>query len=290
MVIADLAAGLPGDIALLAPDRAPLSYAGLALQVDRTRATLRRLGLAPHHCVAVVLPNGPELATSFLSISSAAGFAPLNPSYSVTEFRFYLEDLGAAALLTIPGFCPAVEEAALSLKIPLLSLTPDTAAPAGTFDIEGERLKSSEMPESGREFALMLHSSGTTARPKLVGLTHQNLRASAQAIARTLRLAPSDRGLNIMPLFHIHGLVGSLLSSLSAGASVYCSPGFNALSFAGWMRDCDPTWYTAVPSMHQALLSRTSKPSRPLRFIRSSPPTCTPASGRRWRLGSSARF
>jgi acyl-CoA synthetase (AMP-forming)/AMP-acid ligase II len=78
-----------------------------------------------------------------------------------------------------------------------------------------------------------------------------------------------------MPLFHIHGLIGATLSSLAAGASIVCTPGFDARSFFEWMETYRPTWYTAVPTMHQAILERADKNRGiikrcPLRFIRSS--------------------
>jgi acyl-CoA synthetase (AMP-forming)/AMP-acid ligase II len=122
---------------------------------------------------------------------------------------------------------------------------------------------------------MLLHTSGTTARPKVVPLSQRNLCASAQHIARTLALAPGDCGLNIMPLFHIHGLVAGVLAPLAAGSQVFCSPGFNALRFFGWMEQARPTWYSAVPTMHQAIVARASKNAEiirrhPLRFIRSS--------------------
>ncbi|HKQ96105.1 MAG TPA: AMP-binding protein, partial [Aestuariivirgaceae bacterium] len=129
---------------------------------------------------------------------------------------------------------------------------------------------------------LVLHTSGTTSRPKIVPLSHGNLIASAEHIVRTLALKPQDRCLNIMPLFHIHGLVAAILSSVAAGGSVFCTPGFNALKFFGWLEEAHPTWYTAVPTMHQAILSRAERnvetiARHPLRFIRSSsaslPPT-----------------
>ncbi|HYO83618.1 MAG TPA: AMP-binding protein [Bryobacteraceae bacterium] len=272
-----IANGAAADLALLAHERPPMTYSGLRLQVDRTRAVLQRLGFRQEDRIAVVLPNGPELAAAFLSISAASGVAPLNPNYSVDEFRFYLGDLGAAALATVPGFCPAAEKAAQSLGIRLLGLRASSTAPAGTFSVEADqqaRVTNQPRAEERGRLALLLHSSGTTARPKLVGLKHENLCASAGSVAATLRLTPDDRTLNIMPLFHIHGLVGVLLSSLSAGASVYCSPGFNALQFGRWMRDAQPSWYSAVPSMHQALLLRAGEieryMARPLRLIRSS--------------------
>src|SRR5262249_49120362 len=125
------------------------------------------------------------------------------------------------------------------------------------------------------DIALVLHTSGTTSRPKLVPLSHRNLLASAANIRASLQLSPQDCCLNIMPLFHIHGLIGGLLSSLSSGASGVCPPGFFAPEFFGWLADFHPTWYTAVPTMHQSILLRAPKNrdviarSR-LRFIRSS--------------------
>jgi acyl-CoA synthetase (AMP-forming)/AMP-acid ligase II len=131
------------------------------------------------------------------------------------------------------------------------------------------------------DIALVLHTSGTTSRPKLVPLTHANVCASARHIKESLALTPADRCLNIMPLFHIHGLMAAVLASLDAGASLFCSPGFNALKFFGWLGEADPTWYTGVPTMHQAILDRAQRnrdaiaKSR-LRFVRSSSASLPP--------------
>ncbi len=118
----------------------------------------------------------------------------------------------------------------------------------------------------------MLHTSGTTARPKCVSLTHRRLCLSAENVARSLELTADDRCLNVMPLFHIHGLVAALLSSLSAGSSIVCAPGFHAPSFHTWLSELEPTWYTAVPAMHQAVVARKPDEAGPtsLRFVRSS--------------------
>jgi acyl-CoA synthetase (AMP-forming)/AMP-acid ligase II len=127
----------------------------------------------------------------------------------------------------------------------------------------------------------MLHTSGTTSRPKLVPLTHRNLCASARNIAATLSLGPADRILHVMPLFHIHGLVAGLLAPLLSGGSVFCTSGFNALKFFAWMDEARPTWYSAVPTMHQAILARAGRNREvisrsPLRFIRSSSASLPP--------------
>src|SRR5208283_544566 len=109
------------------------------------------------------------------------------------------------------------------------------------------------------DIALILHTSGTTSRPKMVPLSQINVTASAYHIGQSLSLTPADVCLNIMPLFHIHGLIAATLSSLAAGASVVCTPGFNALKFFSWFEEIDPTWYTAVPTMHQAILARAER-------------------------------
>jgi acyl-CoA synthetase (AMP-forming)/AMP-acid ligase II len=106
-------------------------------------------------------------------------------------------------------------------------------------------------------------------------MTQANLAAYARHIGATLELGADDRCLNIMPLFHIHGLIAAVLSSLAAGGGIFCTPGFNALRFFGWMGEARPTWVTAVPTMHQAILARATRNREtiatvPLRFIRSS--------------------
>ena len=121
----------------------------------------------------------------------------------------------------------------------------------------------------------MLHTSGTTSRPKLVPLTQANICRSGYNISLTLALTEKDRCLNVMPLFHIHGLIGAVVASVTAGARVVCTPGFDAESFFDWLNDFHPTWYTAVPTIHQAVLARASAhreiiARRPMRLIRSS--------------------
>jgi acyl-CoA synthetase (AMP-forming)/AMP-acid ligase II len=132
------------------------------------------------------------------------------------------------------------------------------------------------------DVALVLHTSGTTARPKIVPLSHANLTASAANIGRTLALGSDDVCLNVMPLFHIHGLVAAVLASLAAGGCVVCTPGLSGFRFFTWLREVRPTWYTAVPTMHQSLLQVAPRfkdviAEGRLRFIRSSSASLPPA-------------
>lgn len=261
--------------ALLAPDRAPLTYAHLNRLVAERRSELQSLGYGSAHRIAIVLPNGPEMAAAFLTVASLATAAPLNPTFNSAEFEFYLSDLEASALLLLSGDESPARAVALARGIPLLELTVNPDQAAGAFALSGEPPLQPCPPDSPDDIALILHTSGTTSRPKMVPLTRRNLLASADSIRRTLRLTPADRCLNVMPLFHIHGLVAALLASLSAGASVVCTSGFDAPRFFAQLDAFAPTWYTAVPTMHQSILSRAEAHpdalarSR-LRLIRSS--------------------
>jgi acyl-CoA synthetase (AMP-forming)/AMP-acid ligase II len=274
-----LSAGEDSAPALIEPAGPTITYAQLREQVAHLAGQLNALGIGRNDRVAIVLSNGPEAAVSFLAVAACATAAPLNRSYRVDEFRFYMDDLGAKALITSPA----------------LPLAPYIAGPdVLRLALEG-RLGSYSLQKDGQDVtpvtptyaepddvALVLHTSGTTARPKIVPLRQRNLIVSAGNIRESLALTPADRCLNVMPLFHIHGLMAALLASLSAGASVVTSPGFDAFRFFGWLEETQPTWYTAVPTMHQLVLSRAGRQKETvdrarLRFIRSSsaslPPT-----------------
>ena len=250
-----LAAGASDRAALLAPGREPLSFAALeALLVEATGA-LAAFGVRAGDRVALVTSNGPEAATAFLSIACVATCAPLNPAYRASELDWYLGDLRARAVVVAAALDSPVREVAARRGIPVIELAGDGRA-AGAFRLRGVPDPVRAAAPHGDDVALVLHTSGTTGRPKLVPLSHRNLVASARRIARHLRLGPDDRCLNVMPLFHIHGLVGALLSSLSAGASVACTAGLDAPAFFDHLRTLGASWYTAVPTMHQAVLAR----------------------------------
>jgi len=282
-IIETIAAGADGAPAVVAPGRSALTHGGLRHRMLAVARQLHDLGLGRGDRIAIVLANGPEMATAFLAVAVAATTAPLNPAYREEELDFYLSDIGAKAILVADGETGPALAAASRRGIAVLRLMADEDGPAGSFAIAGEPLGAPAEPalaEAG-DVALLLHTSGTTSRPKLVPLTHANLAASAAHIGRTLRLTADDRCLNVMPLFHIHGLVAAVLASLAAGGSVFCTPGFNALVFLRWLNEAKPTWYTAVPTMHQAILARTARNrdaagQARLRFIRSSSSSLPP--------------
>jgi acyl-CoA synthetase (AMP-forming)/AMP-acid ligase II len=281
-----LSTGNDSAPALLAPGRASLSYAEFRDHVAKTVRALNAFGVGRNDPVAIVLPNGPEMASAFVAIAAGATTAPLNPAYRHDEFRFYLGDLNARLLIVAEGAETPALDVAKELGIPVATLSFDPTAPAGLFELRANGTGDPTDPDQGgnartEDIALILHTSGTTSRPKLVPLTQLNICSSAANIAESLALRADDACLNIMPLFHIHGLIAAVLSSLGVGASITCTPGFNALQFFSQLREHQPTWYTAVPTMHQAILSRAGRnrqtiESVRLKFIRSSSASLPP--------------
>ena len=281
-----LAAGADAAPAISAPARNPLSFGALRTLIDTTLATLNGLGIGRNDRVAIVLANGPEMATCFMACASGVASAPLNPAYRADEFEFYLSDLNAKALIVERDSTSPAIAVAQKLGVRLIDLVVPEGAPAGQFSLQprdgagGTATAIGGHAEPG-DVSMVLHTSGTTSRPKIVPLSQGNLAASATHIKRTLQFSATDCGLNIMPLFHIHGLIAGVLSPLAAGSQVFCTPGFNALKFFAWMDEAKPSWYTAVPTMHQAIVGRASKnldviARHPLRFLRSSSSSMPP--------------
>ncbi len=268
----------PEKTALIGIKRRPLSYQGLIKQIDYIGYILQQHVVNPKAPVSVVLPNGPEMAVSFLGVASNAICAPLNPNYRVEEYTYFLSDLKPKALITLSGTHNQAIDVANNLGIEIIYLSPSKKN-AGVFtldniEVNNERLVDNVSPSS-QDTALILHTSGTTSRPKMVPLSHGNLCKSAENIKNTLKLTNEDCCLNVMPLFHIHGLIGALLASISAGSSIICTPNYSSTEFFNWVSHFKPSWYSAVPTIHQSVLERSKHHSKitsnhSIRFIRSS--------------------
>jgi len=273
----------PGRNAILASGCAPVTYGALRARVNDAVRGLRSFGVGPSDRVAVVLPNGPETAVAMIAVAAGAVCVPLNPGYTAHEWERYFGDLRISALLTRADLDSASRGLAHAIGIPVIDLTPRPSEGAGAFSLVG--------PETGRivagEFAsstgdaFILMTSGSTSRPKMVPLTHAAVCRSAYNVGATLALGPRDRLLNVLPLFHVHGLVSGVLAALAAGSSVVCTTGFDASAFLGWLKEFRPTWYTAVPAIHHAVLSaagvnKRSARQSSLRVIRSASSSLPP--------------
>ena len=257
-----------------------LSYGEFKIFNEKISRQLAATNVKNSDRAAIVLPNGPLMASSFLSISSYMSAAPLNPSYKQEEFEFYLDDLKPKFLLVEPNSKSLAVIAAKNLNIPVFEMKISDNQPLGTFELF-DKETDYKNPNDYDE-ALVLHTSGTTSRPKIVPLSNLNIFTSAVNISKSLKLTADDHCLNIMPLFHIHGLIAILSASAKVGASVCASNGFNALKFLDLAETQNITWYSGVPTMHQAILLRAQKNSDKakklnLRFIRSSSASLPPA-------------
>jgi acyl-CoA synthetase (AMP-forming)/AMP-acid ligase II len=247
----------PDDaVALIEPAaETRLTYGELRAEIDRLGRTLVTRGVSPGDVVAFSMANGPEIVTTFLAVVAAgAAAAPLNPGYTASEFAFYLDDLQPRIVIGRGDDAPELPGA-----VDLAELAGETAADLPAPDADA--------------VALLLHTSGTTARPKQVPIRQRNLRASAGTVAATYGLGAGDVSHCVMPLFHVHGLVASTLATLVSGGTVICPRRFSANAFWNDGAAHGATWYSAVPTIHHILVTReregADRPEHGLRFARS---------------------
>jgi acyl-CoA synthetase (AMP-forming)/AMP-acid ligase II len=246
-----------------------VTYDSLRYQVLAMAKALASAGIRRGDTVAIALPNGLPAIVSFLAASIAGTSAPLNLAYPYEEFLFFLGDTNARILLCPPVGAEFARSAAADKKIPALSVEMSdrgvhlAAPPAAAVSFTEPKAD---------DIALVLHTSGSTGRPKRVPLRHFNLAVSSANVANTYELSQQDVSLCIMPLFHVHGLIASLMATLLSGGTVVVPTKFNALSFWRTVHEHQVTWYSGVPTMHQLLLARAHhKPAEAasVRFIRS---------------------
>ncbi|MGA7733629.1 MAG: FkbM family methyltransferase [Chloroflexia bacterium] len=267
----------PDAIAFAAPGRKPLTYKRLEAHLAYVVTALNNRGIETSDRVALVLPNAVETGVTALAVAAGAGCAPLNPAYTREELEFYIGDLKPKAVVVQAGWLTPAIDVARDMGIQVIELLPDPNGPAGLFTISGVENAGGGQPHfsNPEDVAFVLHTSGTTSRPKIVPLTHVNICSSAVNTKIAFELTCNDRCLNVMPLFHVHGLISATLASLAAGGSAFCTGGYNPDSFFSWVAESKSTWYTASPTIHQSILSMAPDHLEtitqfPLRFIRSS--------------------
>ena len=232
---------------------------------------LASLGIQKGDRVATFLPNGLPTIVSFLAASIAGTAAPLNPGYREEEVSFYLEDTGAKLLLCPPdGAAEARAGGAVARRSRLFARNGQHRVTCGSPARPAER------PPPRRRRTMSRWCCTPAAAPDAPSACRSCIETSPLPRTTswpTTALSPDDVSLCVMPLFHVHGLVASTLSTLLSGGAVAVPGKFNALSFWRTVRDTNATWYSAVPTIHNLLLSRAGD-ERPagaegLRFIRS---------------------
>ncbi|MCY4654720.1 MAG: acyl--CoA ligase [Dehalococcoidia bacterium] len=265
---------------VLIPDGPTITYGALRDEVERIAETLAS-AIGPQQAVSIVLPNGLEFMVVFLAVARTGAIAaPLNSAYTLDEFTFFIEDAESRLVILPEGDHPG-RDAARQLGIPTLDVS---LADNGRVRLSRDGFELTERKDtsgpSPDDVALFLHTSGTTSRPKGVPLTHANLLASLKNIGDTYALTPDDIAMVVMPLFHVHGLIGVALSTLSTGGSIVVPSRFSASRFWHEQSSTGATWYSAVPTIHQILLMRADDDDAPyesFRFIRSCSAALAPS-------------
>ncbi|GAB4858267.1 Probable CoA ligase ccl9 [Ancistrocladus abbreviatus] len=265
-----------------------LSYARLHDLIEQAASRLLAAGVHPSDVVALTFPNTVEFVIMFLAVIRVKAIAaPLNPAYTAEEFEFYLSDSESKLLLTSQDGNKPAQAAASKLNIPHAAASlPQANSEIQLYLTKSESNSANSLPEVVNEpadIALFLHTSGTTSRPKGVPLSQQNLVSSVQNIKSVYKLTESDSTVIVLPLFHVHGLIAGLLSSLGAGGAVTLPAAgrYSASTFWSDMKEYNATWYTAVPTIHQIILDRhLANPEADypkLRFIRSCSASLAPS-------------
>ncbi|HEY5986269.1 MAG TPA: AMP-binding protein [Streptosporangiaceae bacterium] len=258
------------SLALICPDDGTVvSHGELASAVYHLARVLTGLGVAHGDRVVMVLPNGPEFVELILAVAAIGGMAaPLNPGYTEAEYTFYLGDLKPSLLLVQAGRGAVVRRAAGERTI--VDVAAQRPGPPRLSVVHtGAQAPRSFTPGSPEDVALLLHTSGTTRRPKQVPLLHRNLMASARAIGAHYQLGDTDVSYCAMPLFHVHGLVASALAQLVVGGAVVTPRRLTPRRYWQQATAHGVTWVSASPTMHQELVEHGAAPARSFRFVRS---------------------
>ena len=269
----------PDALAILAPGRSPLTYRGLTQRIDNAIDALAAAGVGRGDRVALAVPNGPEMAVALIAVMGCAECAPLSPLLDEAAYLVALRTLHVDVIVVPEGGDTPVVRAAQALTLPVIRLAVLPHEPAGSFCLIASLSRPRAVvavPELG-DVALVLQTSGTTAQPKVVPITHGNLAAGALARARHVRHTSVDRCLCVAPLYSGMAIRRCLVPVLVSGGSVVCAPGYDANLFFAWLDEFEPTFYMAVPAFHRAVLDeyerRGGTPPPTLRFIGSESAT-----------------
>ncbi|CAN6674838.1 oxalate--CoA ligase [Trichomonascus vanleenenianus] len=275
--------------AVSAPDTGvQLSFGEYLRAVQSFQRNLSGLGLPKNAAVSLALVNGLEFAVAFVAIAFSSYIAaPLNPAYKVSEFEFYIEDIKSAVVFVPEGAVAknhAAVQAARNQGAGIVEV--GWSGLEATFRLvePGKQVNTARgtstvpPPPKPDQTAFVLHTSGTTGRPKAVPLTHLNMATTVRNIINTYKLSPADTSYLVMPLFHVHGLLCGFLAALGAGGAVVVPPRFSAHAFWPDFIRYGCNWYTAVPTIHQILLKSPLPPKMPqIRFIRSCSSALAPS-------------
>lgn len=256
-----------GDaVALLSLEQGEYTFQELDARILTLAGRLRARGVDRSARLAIVMPNGPDMSVALLAVCSTCTAVPLNPVFTREEYLASFVHAGVRLLLADTQACEAAVAAARELGLPVIS-SQELLHEDGSVPVEAGRPRPDDV-------AMVLMTSGTTGKGKLVPLTHRNLCTGAADVIRSVDLSSGDRVLSMWEQHHIGGIVDLLLAPLMAGGSVVVAGGFDASGFFGLLARFQPTWFQGVPATlrelyHQSQVSGASPRGSSLRFLRS---------------------
>jgi len=259
-------------------DRIPITYRDLVRLVDDLAGQLARGGLLPGDRAALRAHSSVEFVVGLLAASRAGlVVVPLDAALPVAEQRVRIAAAGARVVLVDGGELGETGEPTVPCWPISVTVGQDDGGVRVDVDTTVAPSPAGAAPDGLRpDDALIMFTGGTTGSPKMVPWTQDNIASSVSGVIATYGLGPQDATVAVMPLFHGHGLIAALLSSLASGGTVLLPARgrFSAHTFWDDVHAAGATWFTAVPTIHQILLERaapdhTGHLPAPLRFIRS---------------------
>jgi acyl-CoA synthetase (AMP-forming)/AMP-acid ligase II/thioesterase domain-containing protein len=270
-VIGRTASQFPHQPAIVSPTFAPLTYHGLQLQLDNIRRQLRLAGFDCNARIAVLMPNGPEAVLTIVAVACCSIAVPLDPRLSPAEIDQLLDMLRLNALLVPQGSASEARQTAERRRLAIIE-----AAPVGHGQLglniavqvsDSPAIDAEPVPGSP---AFILQTSGTTAQPKLIPFSHSNMLAAAARLQAWFGLTPWDRCLSVSSPYYSHGLKVTVFTPLLTGGSIAVPANSAIVALDEWLDVLRPTWYSAGPTLHTAVLDKTKRleqAAHTLRFV-----------------------
>lgn len=244
----------PEQPAVVSTRFAPLDYRRLHQLIDETRLQLRQAGFGRDARIGIMLPEAPQAAVAIVAIACAAVAVPIDPRLGPAELDQFLQQLPLDALL-IGSDSEQGQRAAERHGLALIKAEPaEDGTPALLLDMPGAAQPAADELPLPDAPAFILRSSGTTALPKLIPFSHRNMLTAARKWQRWFGLDGGDRCLCVSAPYYSHGLKVTILTPLLAGGSVAFPLSPAVVDLHEWFDALRPTWYSAGPALHRAVL------------------------------------
>lgn len=227
-----------------------------------------------------LLPDHPSTLPFQLAASSTVYTAVINPASSIPEIAQLVRETKATAVVT-QSSSQEIETLIEQMDLGHVEVIPDYESHIADFNLQLRRSYSGSTNESN-EPSLILTTSGSSGKPKVVPIANSALLASAQNIIHALELDADDINIHMLPMFHMGAVLDLFIVPLISGGTVHLAHPISTENLVRAIKSANPTWVQAVPTMLKALLrscedDELRELGRTLRFIRSVSAGLAPA-------------